>query len=312
MLDNTKPTIYIIKLEQYRYFIYESNSIYTNKILFECELYHDFPKQYKPISIVEKYEFKNISSVDSLVKDYMLMYGIEYVRGGSYSDTELSESQFELISKELDYIENGPKYDYSFEEVLKYQYRPYQSIAEIDEIASNIKSKYDKYIFEKERHATLFPKQFSVTINSIKIEDIDWLFESCTISDKDFREKINIEKYKQILRGIKHVYYLSKHTEFFERHESKIKEYDIYLKYPEFVFDQFLLDKYPRISLDKVYSFYLLLKTLIAIAKNRIEEYIFDICSYDRSIQWKTTRILYILEKKRREFNTDIVILDVD
>jgi rRNA processing protein Gar1 len=325
MFEIYNPNVYIIQLEQDRYFVYESNEKYSRKIMLECEIYHTYPKQYKPIKILEKYEFKKIESVDSLVKEYMILYGIEYVRGGSYSDPILTKEQEKIINIEFDYIDNGPKYDYSFTEVLNYEYRTYDSLKEIDEIASKIKTEYDKYIFEKERYEALFPKQYSTLIIKINNDDIDWLYECCILLEKEFREKklvnniINnstkniVGKYKQILGGLKHLFFLLKSTDFFENQQSKIEEYAIYLKYPEFIFDQFFLDKYPRISLDIVESFCSFLKLLVDTATNRIEEYKFDLSTYPRVIEWKTDRILYILEKKKRDFNDSVIdIIDVD
>jgi len=317
MFDIYNPNVYIIQLEQDRYFIYESDEIYPRKIMVECEIYHEYPKIYKPIKILEKYEFKKIESVDSLVKEYMELYGIEYVRGGSYSEPILTKEQENFIIRELEYIENGPKYDYSFTEVLKYEYRTYHSLKEIDEIASKIKSEYDKYIFEKERYEALFPKQYSSPITKINSKDIDWLYESCILLEKEFREKNKnnyiVEKYNQILGGLEHLYFLLNFTDFFENQKSKIEEYAIYLKYPEIIFDQFFLHKYPRISLDQLQSFCSFLKLLLDTAINRIEEYKFDLSTYSNVIQWKTPRILYILEKKKRNFNDSVIeIIDVD
>lgn len=82
----------------------------TDDILFNINKYNRnsnvFTKKYKPIKL---YEFKqncNIYELDNTVKIYMNKYGINNVRGGSYSELELSQSQINILQKELLMINN--------------------------------------------------------------------------------------------------------------------------------------------------------------------------------------------------------------
>ena len=103
--------IVVLQLENNCFFIGK-----TYDILFNINTYNrncnDFTKKYKPIKL---YEFKqncNEYDLDLTVKKYMNKYGINNVRGGSYSELELSNEQYNILQKEL-YIVNNNNDDIS-------------------------------------------------------------------------------------------------------------------------------------------------------------------------------------------------------
>jgi hypothetical protein len=95
-----------------------------------------------------------------------------------------------------------------------------------------------------------------------------------------------------------------------------MNENNIYLKYPQFLFDQFFYHsstyKIPSKSLDSVIEICLILKKMIITAQNRIDEYRYDMNSYDKWIEWTYTRTIYILEKKRDEYDDIPRQIEVD
>jgi hypothetical protein len=293
--------IYVIELEDSHFLIYVSQEMDPVKILIDCEIYYDFTKIHKPLKIIKTLRFENDFIVDSIVKEYMYMFGINYVYGGSYLP-KLTTAQIEIVRKEFDYIETKMPYEREFYEVLSYESTEYSSVAELNQTLFEITEHFEKYKVEKNRYDKLFPKEYSSKVIDIHIEDIEWLCNKCLDKNNTF-ERGDIPKYKKILKCFNHMYFLSKTTTFLEDKMNIFEEYEVYLQYPQFLFDSFIYNSYSKsysiIIDEKVEKVCNLLKHIFVIITNRIDEYKFDLSTYEPSIEWKTPRILYILEKKR-------------
>jgi predicted GIY-YIG superfamily endonuclease len=61
----------------------------------------EWTKKYQPICLVEKYETDNKFEEDILTKKYMIKYGIDSVRGGSYTKLILEEWQIKTLEHEF-------------------------------------------------------------------------------------------------------------------------------------------------------------------------------------------------------------------
>jgi hypothetical protein len=72
--------------------------------MLEAELYYDYLKKYKPICIIKRYDNHDALDIDKYVKLFMLDYGVDYVRGGSYSEEILSDSQLNTLLREFDTV----------------------------------------------------------------------------------------------------------------------------------------------------------------------------------------------------------------
>ena len=60
-----------------------------------------FTNRYKPFRVIEEVETESPYEEDALTKKYMSVYGIENVRGGSYTSLELAEWQHKALEHEL-------------------------------------------------------------------------------------------------------------------------------------------------------------------------------------------------------------------
>ena len=58
-------------------------------------------KKYPPVSVLEIRANSDPFDEDKVTKQYMKKYGIDKVRGGSYSNIKLDETQIKLLNKEL-------------------------------------------------------------------------------------------------------------------------------------------------------------------------------------------------------------------
>jgi len=102
-IDLIKPfNLYVLKLIKDKYYIG-----ITNKDLRVRFLQHkqgigaSWTKLYKPISIVETLMTSNKFDEDKWTKMYMDKYGIDNVRGGSYTKINLDEYQIKALKLEL-------------------------------------------------------------------------------------------------------------------------------------------------------------------------------------------------------------------
>jgi hypothetical protein len=105
---NKKQYIYIIECENIKFYI---DSYYSDKILLEPEeaiikqniIKFENVLKYKPIKIC-RFSLETYENVNSTIKLYMRQHGINNVRGGDYSELELSEKiinklNFEFLGK---------------------------------------------------------------------------------------------------------------------------------------------------------------------------------------------------------------------
>jgi predicted GIY-YIG superfamily endonuclease len=96
--------IYALQLEQGKYYIGKTHRSEGSELRFQEHLSgrgSEWTKFYKPISIIESYEHHSTFEEDVLTKKYMMKYGIENVRGGSYTKIDLEEWQVKSLEHEF-------------------------------------------------------------------------------------------------------------------------------------------------------------------------------------------------------------------
>jgi hypothetical protein len=100
--DFTTPFyLYVLKLIQGKYYVGITKNIIARVSQHKKGKGAEWTKLYKPISIVESLKTNNIFEEDKYTKMYMNKFGIENVRGGSYSKINLEEYQIKAIEQEL-------------------------------------------------------------------------------------------------------------------------------------------------------------------------------------------------------------------
>jgi len=93
--------IYVLKLKHGKY--------YVGKSVDPTKRYQEhlngtgssWTRLHNPVSLIETRPEHSPLDEDTITKEYMLKYGIDHVRGGSYVTTELSSAQRTAIQKEL-------------------------------------------------------------------------------------------------------------------------------------------------------------------------------------------------------------------
>ncbi len=94
-------SVYVLRLITEKYYIGKSKNIDKRLSSHFSNNGSAWTKLYKPLEIVEI--IKNVDNFeeDKKVKEYMLKYGIDSVRGGTYSKINLSQDEKNFIQKEL-------------------------------------------------------------------------------------------------------------------------------------------------------------------------------------------------------------------
>ena len=100
-MNSPITNIYVLRLEHEKYYVGKTENIQER---YEKHLKGRgciWTKKYKPVKLIES--FTNVSTFeeDKITKQYMAKYGIDNVRGGSYTSEILDETQKEYIQKEI-------------------------------------------------------------------------------------------------------------------------------------------------------------------------------------------------------------------
>lgn len=103
--------IYIQSLEDEKFYIgmirfYTSSTSSGDDFPIEHSSNCEWTKMYKPKEIIESFTDVDVYDHDKITLMCMEKYGIENVRGGSFSNVNLSSSQFEIIQRMIRYAKN--------------------------------------------------------------------------------------------------------------------------------------------------------------------------------------------------------------
>lgn len=98
--------IYILELENNKFYVGKTTNL---KYRYQQHLNGtgaEFTKLYKPIAIYKTYNNNSEFDEDNYTKLYMKLYGIQNVRGGSYSNINLTKNEIYILNKELHTLNN--------------------------------------------------------------------------------------------------------------------------------------------------------------------------------------------------------------
>lgn len=94
-------TVYVLKLEYGKYYIGKTNNSSVRIDQHFNNNGNSWTKKYNPIEIVELFSNSDIYDEDKITIKYMGIYGIDNVRGGSFTKLTLNEMEIDIINKML-------------------------------------------------------------------------------------------------------------------------------------------------------------------------------------------------------------------
>lgn len=292
-MENEYTYIYAILLTENKIFIHPSPSTDSETIFNEFHLLYDYSITYSPLKILDAIfisEYENNSDktelsystvelnkkhpklflleIDTYVKKYMILYGIENVRGGNYCDEFLDDNTIQLLKEELNVD------TYENQRQLLQQYKDYKDTDLNEEIKQLEKYRVIKNAYD---HLRFFDDDSE--FNKETLEEFEWLYEMC-IDEKNLKNRSlpeNIKKYRNLISRIKQ---LSKKYESFDTSIKMIE-----MKYSEFVFDHYFYHKGKSIPEEERANIWEKMEILYYTIHNRIQEFEFDLEFFPRDIE---------------------------
>ncbi len=287
--------LHVLLLTEDKLFLHGSSTTTTDDsvIMLECEIMHEYLRKYKPLRILESIVLRQTCEVDFIVKKHMKCYGIDNVRGGSYTAFELTSDEKKFIEREhlmtIDKMEG--KCNAMATVFNEYKDIHTWSLDAINTEMSLVTRQQSLYDNEKTMLNKLSMGKNKIQTNRIFLTDLRWVLNQCA---KNMKQSVDSStpgrvysaskdvatKYKQILNKMKALYAI-----FCEHIDVEIKyEPRIHLYAPETLLDVCFFhcnaarnwDTYIFQVIDMIeyyeYIFYCVI--------TKIDEYKFDVNTY--------------------------------
>lgn len=100
-MKHTKEFIYVLKLVHDKFYVGKTKNILNRVSIHNIKPSCSWLKKYKILDLEEVKESRGQFDEDNTTKTYMKKYGMDNVRGGSYTTMSLTKHQKVLLEKEL-------------------------------------------------------------------------------------------------------------------------------------------------------------------------------------------------------------------
>lgn len=272
-------TIYCLELENGKFFLFVRPTPTSNPIelFLEAVMTYEYIRQNKPLSIKNTWSETHSLDLDHHVKEYMLLYGIDHVRGGSYSNPILTPEQLAFLTVEL----QGPTQPFPLE-VIK------DIIAKYCHVLSDYKKERMRLLEERARfqgECAVLADLRRLDISKIKA-DIDWLLNYCETSidnipnHRIWNTVLNplITRYRQMLPILHDIYtFMTLSGKSFDTDDR------VSIQYPQFLLDDFFYGHWNsqrEKKIERVRQLCQVYQTFVITWENRLTEAEFDVASW--------------------------------
>ena len=285
----TTKILYVITLENEKWILHMSKQTIPEKIFMESKLLYSFAKNNNPLSIHESINITSELEIDMYVKKYMSFYGIENVRGGSYSNDILADHllrtlyhelgySFPIIETELDIIENI---------MNNCECLPKLQKNDIEKLKSHVEEKLNDYYNTKNAYESVKSCQIDgniVEIDRTFINDLNWISNVSLFKYDVPAYKINEDirdDYQRILKTMKAI-----HTIFIKvKGDSLTFEPTIYLEKPYVCLDNYVYHLRNKNTIndndyDKMKELLSVYEYMFYVVLNRKDELEFDLSTF--------------------------------
>ena len=243
----------------------------NNEILMDCACLYRL--DFETMEFIEKIESVRPHEIDGIVISWMCEKGMEWVRGGSFTDPVLSDSEKEYLSKQIKYM--NYELDENVKRLEKLHLFAQESPGNLDQLIKthNVHLEYKKKIEKYSPKATIF--------------DLVWLrgkIETCQTGDYVF---LNIlPKYENVIARLTAVY--KQYLEWMEEDNRDVALTPIkaYFEAPRLYFDRRVIPEERRLAQvtqdDAMFTSY---ELMIYTLQNRVVDFKFEIEDVDFKLE---------------------------
>jgi hypothetical protein len=206
--QHMKKYVHTLCLKNNKWFLYVSGSTADNWnfIRKESAILFEFVRENRPIMVFDSTRYVDVFELNALVKRYMKYYGIENVRGGSYTDSVLPDHVIASIDEEL-FQDTGilDENIVMMEEIYRTYEDRYTTPDEIRAETQRVEQDLQKYYAIQEKCRL-------ITINRNVFDDFDWIkrriidVKHYCSTNTDFKppvlDTIEVRKYNQIIQTL--------------------------------------------------------------------------------------------------------------
>ena len=93
--------LYVLQLEDGKIYVGRSANVAARYEAHRSGRGTAWTREYRPVSLLESRPCSKPTDEDVVTKEYMMKYGVENVRGGSYASVELPESTMDTLLREI-------------------------------------------------------------------------------------------------------------------------------------------------------------------------------------------------------------------
>jgi hypothetical protein len=312
---STLHTVYALELSHKKWFIYVSSEHDIKDVYLKSQLQHEYIANHLPILSHNSTNIHDVLDIDYFVKKYMRMYGINNVRGGSYSNEILSSNTKEILEKEINATFND--YNQIIDKTIDdYKTISTWSIEKINNEKDELLKQQKLFTQENERH-NILQQPFVNTdkkINRQIIEEYNWLTNNIDdlintyITSNEENQNINDEQTYEVSSHTQSKYISLKNTlhglnqRFYQTYEGENYLYSSYDEINDYinVLEPFFLINDNPIDFESVvsnkYNVLRQIEYMIYSLITLLDEYTFDIKSYPENFTFITNWKLQQLE----------------
>ncbi|CAF1242916.1 unnamed protein product [Didymodactylos carnosus] len=99
--DDNNRIVYVLECENNKFYVGKTTNVKRRLIAHKKGSGSSWTRLHKPIKVFKEYKNCDAFDEDKYTKTYMSEYGIDNVRGGSYSQIKLEDDQMKILTKEL-------------------------------------------------------------------------------------------------------------------------------------------------------------------------------------------------------------------
>lgn len=301
-----KQFVHTLCLKNNKWFLYVSNcpADNWNYVCKESATLFEYVRENQPLMVFDTTPYVDMFELNALVKRYMKYYGVENVRGGSYSDPILPEHITKAIESELFQDTGIVDGDILLVEDIHRTYE--DGPGDVAEEIHRLQRDLEKYRAIKE-------KCHFITINRTVFDDFDWIKQRAlqvkahcatyTDSKPPILSPIDVKKYKTIVEKMQQITiqfnvikedhaliyddspmllekpYVQLDTLFYHSH--LIHDWDIYFS-----------------RIEKLLNYFEYMSWVLV---NRSEEFHFDIGQYENTFEKRTECAIQYLQQEARK-----------